>query len=381
MISSRFTKKGFTIIELLVTVSLIAALALVMITTIGRTDDANKIEQTRARMEALRVAILGNDNSVDNEGKRNSFGYLGDTGSLPTTLADLVTKPTLMQTWIFNTLHGIGSGWRGPYVVSTILTGDKPYDTDAWGTALVYSTAGTPSILSYGSNKAAGGTGYAADISLPFETTARTATVRGNLEDNFIRRSGYVVTLAYPSGTSAALTTTNATTDAQGYFGFSGVPFGVRSLRVTSPSTQTARKIVVDRSEISVPSSVLNLFGTTEAVTYVGSAMTYYATLNFVYLLIRSTYTSLLQLDAITVTFSGAANLTSVTLNGVKETFTGVASGVQKDLSAPMTLTANEIRAMLELGFSAALTSGTTVTVVLSWVGRTRTDTVSVTLP
>jgi hypothetical protein len=53
-----------------------------------------------------------------------SFGYLGDVGAYPTTLKDLLQQP-----------NGV-TGWNGPYLSSTMLTGSVLYDS--YGSPLEY---------------------------------------------------------------------------------------------------------------------------------------------------------------------------------------------------------------------------------------------------
>ncbi len=70
--------RGFTMIETLFVIILVGILAVFTISNVGRNDDAIKVEVTRARMEALRIAIVGDEASTDREGKRQNFGYFGD---------------------------------------------------------------------------------------------------------------------------------------------------------------------------------------------------------------------------------------------------------------------------------------------------------------
>lgn len=384
MILPRITEQGFTILEVVMALVLVATLAVIMVASVGTTDDAVRYEQTRSKMEAIRVAIFGNDFSTDNEGKRSHFGYLGDTGSLPGSLLDLVTKPGAMQTWVFSTLHGFGSGWRGPYLAATVISGAKAYDIDAWGSAFTYTPAGSPpTLVSQGSDKAAGGTGYATDLTMQFPAAMRVATVKGILEDFNARRASYDVTIGYPSGASAAITTTTSTTDANGYFTFTNIPFGVRSLRVTSPVSQQARKLVVDRSDLTVPSSLINLFGVGEAVSYVASSVFKNAANTTVSFSVASTYTSGLQMDTIRVQFvtGTGAQFNGCVVNGVPQTFTAVASNTEVDLSAAMILPPRSAANSIELRFSNTITALSAMTVTFEWVNRTRTDSVSFTVP
>lgn len=137
--------RGFTLIELVMVIGLLSVISIVAIPNFIdlRTDARSAI--TRDEMAALKRAITG-DSRVVSGGTYTFPGYEADVGSLPSTLADLVTKPGAVA--VYDPLTRLG--WRGPYVDSS-STSD--YSKDAWGIAYVYTT--TPRrIRSWGPNKA-----------------------------------------------------------------------------------------------------------------------------------------------------------------------------------------------------------------------------------
>ena len=132
-------QQGFTLIEILMVVALIAIVSAIALPNfIDFRDDAKKAV-TQDRMSSLRGAITGDT-------APNKIGYLSHMGSPPPTLSDLVTKGTQPNYDPINK-----TGWNGPYVDSTVIDWNK----DAWGTAYQYSAA-SRSIRSCGQNKTCG---------------------------------------------------------------------------------------------------------------------------------------------------------------------------------------------------------------------------------
>jgi len=132
-------KRGFTLIELMVVILIIAILAaLVVPKVIGRTSDA-KIAKAKADISTLAGSI-------------NAFRL--DTGRYPTTeegLQSLRLQPSDVN------------NWKGPYIT-------KDVSADPWGNPYEYEYPGQSgaesfSLRSYGSDGQQGGDGEAADVS------------------------------------------------------------------------------------------------------------------------------------------------------------------------------------------------------------------------
>jgi general secretion pathway protein G len=127
-------RSGFTLIELIVVIALVAVLAAVVAPNLlGKASDANRKSAT--------VQIEKISNAVEL--------YRLETGQYPESLDDLVTRPAGLERW------------NGPYVRKQSRL------QDPWGNRLVIEVPGRNGsfdIISYGGDGRPGGDGDAADI-------------------------------------------------------------------------------------------------------------------------------------------------------------------------------------------------------------------------
>lgn len=127
-------RKGFTLIELVVVILILAILAaLIVPRVVGRTDDAKRSKA------ASDISTLRGQVQI----------YKTDVGTFPESLLDLRTRPS----------EG-ADGWRGPYL-------DKELPTDPYGNEYDYQVSSDGeefTIICYGSDGAPGGEGNAQDI-------------------------------------------------------------------------------------------------------------------------------------------------------------------------------------------------------------------------
>ncbi len=131
---------GFTLIELVIVMVVLAIVAAVAIPRMGDVAENSKVTTTKEEMRRLKVAIVG-DPSLSTAGKLTNRGYSGDVGALPTALIDLTTKPSSVS--VYNKFTRLG--WNGPYVDSA----NGEFLKDAWGVNYTYNS-GARTITSTG---------------------------------------------------------------------------------------------------------------------------------------------------------------------------------------------------------------------------------------
>ncbi|MBI3989580.1 MAG: carboxypeptidase regulatory-like domain-containing protein, partial [candidate division NC10 bacterium] len=141
---------------------------------------------------------------------------------------------------------GTGTGWRGPYIeTKQDDSGTYLATLDGWGTAYTYNSA-TGQVTSLGSDGAGGGSGFAADITVPETAQTTTGSANGRVLDqvgNPVRST--TVTIRHPNPASLGNPTdTTDTTDANGNFSFTGIPIGKHRIQVTV-GTETLKRVVV----------------------------------------------------------------------------------------------------------------------------------------
>ena len=262
--TSRIRSEGYTLIELIMVIMLVSVLAVVAVDVISDTLNEARFEETVAKMTAIQTAMIG-DATLIESGARTSFGFLGDIGAIPTAaqgISSLVSQPApALPAYAMNATSRFGLGWNGPYL--SAMNSSTDYTKDAWGTAFVYSpTASPPTLVSYGADRAVGGTGLNQDITVNLPAEMRTATVNG-----FICSAGgpvtsaSSVTLYYPDGSGALTTNTQAlAAGVKGQFTYASVPLGVRSISVTVGATTVGPVLItVDKPNYLVPCNKIDV--------------------------------------------------------------------------------------------------------------------------
>ena len=135
--SGRHGERGFTLVEILVVITIIA-----LIMALAGPRVLNYLSESKTKAAKIQIESLGSALDL----------YFLDTGQYPTSsegLGALMQRPGSTVTW------------NGPYLKGSAVP------SDPWGRPYVYRSPGqygTYDILSYGADGQEGGTGAAADI-------------------------------------------------------------------------------------------------------------------------------------------------------------------------------------------------------------------------
>ncbi|MGN0867347.1 MAG: type II secretion system major pseudopilin GspG [Oligosphaeraceae bacterium] len=125
----------FTLIEIMIVVVIIGSLAALVGPRIIGSLDKSRVRTTTVQLVELKGAVQS---------------YYMDCSEYPASLEDLMVKNS-------------NERWDGPYLDA------KNLPKDGWGNDFHYAVPGDDNqpfdIISYGADKSAGGTGYAADLS------------------------------------------------------------------------------------------------------------------------------------------------------------------------------------------------------------------------
>ena len=136
---------GFTLLELLVVVTLLGLLSLTAVAIIDNAGDQDRFENTRSRLATIRNAIIG-DTSRTLNGEPMLSGYVADMGRLPSNIKELMElgSQTAWGEWDIEEFElGVSptgkagilyAGWRGPYLNGTPESSGTAF-RDGWGTA------------------------------------------------------------------------------------------------------------------------------------------------------------------------------------------------------------------------------------------------------
>lgn len=278
-------------------------------------------DATRTEMQNLKQAMIGNPNIIKDT-VRSDFGFLGDIGCLPTTALgglDRLLNNTggNYPSWSFNSAKQAGAGWNGPYITGAALGEEaETFKKDQWGNAYTHTPAAgvCPRTATLTSNGPDGQLSTSDDITLSIASSETTATVTGIVKAaDGARFASIPVDINRP--VNGTLSTSTATTDTNGVYTFSSIPFGRRSVQA--------------RPTLGYASGS----GITE--TGSGDQDLQFTIYNFT--------TSPVTISNLVATYSGGACYTQVLVNGntVYNNPTGNCSGQTATFSAPQTIAAS----------------------------------------
>lgn len=236
---------GFTLLEVVIIVAVMAILAAAITPSLLRQIVDTKVVATRASAQAIYEGMVGKPDT------KGSYGFLGDMGRLPRTPIELVRPPQgapLLPSSDAPGGAGSGSGglttgWNGPYL--TVAESPENVGKDSWGHDFRISQAGQ--VRSAGPD---GTYDNEDDIVYPGEAPKITGRVivsvkRLNTEGEppTVDPAGYEVRLYYSNeGREAFLTASSAP------FAFDNVYAGIHAVALV----RTASSQVVVREVIEV---------------------------------------------------------------------------------------------------------------------------------
>jgi general secretion pathway protein G len=227
---------GLTLIEVIIILAVLIILIGLLVPSAVQQLTATRRSTTLDEMDNLKKAMIGDPN-LKSQGIRTDFGYLGDMGFLPASLDDLLTQAT-QPSFAFNSSKRVGAGWKGPYI--TLGSGADPssHKRDAFGNDYTYDTTDFTNskgqlvdakLVTLGADGVVGGSGVDEDVTLEVLRAETTATASGNAFDQAGNPlNGASVIINFPQG--GVLTTSTTTTDSSGFYQFTNISFGIRSI-------------------------------------------------------------------------------------------------------------------------------------------------------
>jgi prepilin-type N-terminal cleavage/methylation domain-containing protein len=197
---------GFTLIEVIVVVAIIAIISGIMVPMMYRVWESSDQDLTLNRLKDLQVAMIG-DSRLFQNGVRTHFGYVGDIGQLPPqgALADLKDDPGASVV-----------NWKGPYLPSGYDAAN--YARDAWGRDIEYLVTATDANgrryeATLRSNGPDGIPGSADDIvsTITMADVLPLGGIQGNVTINFpsVQTNRYIgIVATYRNGFGSPVTET-----------------------------------------------------------------------------------------------------------------------------------------------------------------------------
>jgi prepilin-type N-terminal cleavage/methylation domain-containing protein len=132
--------RGFTLVELLVVIFILGALALTATFFVDGLDEQTRFDDTKSRLQQIRRAIIG-DAARSLNGQADISGFVADMGRLPDNLQELLELGA-MSPWALSSVQvgdlspvtvELYGGWRGSYLEILPDSDGTRRFRDGWG--------------------------------------------------------------------------------------------------------------------------------------------------------------------------------------------------------------------------------------------------------
>jgi prepilin-type N-terminal cleavage/methylation domain-containing protein len=288
---------GFTLIEVVLVIVISGILVGVALRFGGNITETARVEETKQELDHLAEAVAGNQ-TLNNNGVRSDFGYVGDVGAMPPNLDALYSNP------------GSYATWNGPYISNRFSQTPDDYKTDAWGTSYSYTGSSITSTGSGGNiiRQVATSTDHLLFNSLSGNIYDTDGTPPGTKYKDSLS-----VRLTLPDGTGST-TTRTSTVGTGGFFSFDSVSIGNHQLEIIYlPDSDTLTRFVsvLPNSSAYTPYHLLAKFDfgitSTGGLSLVLDSDTLYADCNGVYFWIKNTSGTDIDISSVTLSWTGLA--------------------------------------------------------------------------
>lgn len=247
---------GFTMGEMVIVIAIIAILAALLAPLAVNRITQARYDACREELDLIKEAIVG-DPALIEGGARASFGFIGDLGSLPANLGELVTRDPARPVYQQFGTTAMFYGWRGPYISETL---------DPWGRQYNYSLP-VPSnedkrialIWSSGADGLTLANPLTADpvnddnVLISISQDDAFAMISGNTLDECDAPSNFSnIFISYPNGNAVVTTTPQVTDIADPVYEVLtgdtasnlGIPAGIRLITFTTAGAATITTLI-----------------------------------------------------------------------------------------------------------------------------------------